>query len=413
VNQLLETMAAFGLTFAVHGALLMALALGCGLLLRHRGLCWQESLCRLALWGGLCSSLLQWFLCGGPLPGVPAVGAAAIGIGPDEVPSVPLSAAPVAAASDLSSAGLACVLAAAMGLLGVAWHLRLRSGQRRLLSARRPETSARVLAAAAAAADALGLQQAPRLSRCPGLGSPVAFGWVLPEICLPARACELDDDELRAMLAHELAHLKRRDPLWLHLGAMLQALFPWQPLLLPLRRRLSHLAELRCDAVAAGCTGPVPVARCLVQVAGWLGEGRRALPAQALAMAARPSLLRVRVAAALQGRADRRLPRPLAIVAALSLLSLLTAAGPGTRASGPAALPAPEDRVAAGGRSVLAERAVLLREAADLRQRARAVPGDRELQRLLGQLESRLAALRNTGDRLDAALARRDDVSSH
>jgi hypothetical protein len=81
--------------------------------------------------------------------------------------------------------------------------------------------------------------------------------------------------------------------------------------------------------------------------------------------------------------------------------------------SAPAERTIPEDSVAAGGRAVLAERATLLREAADLRQRARAVPNDRELQRLLGQLDSRLAALRNAGDRLDAALAQRDDGSSH
>lgn len=419
MSPLLETAAAFGLTFALHGVLLMGFGLLCCALLKGRGLGWQEGLCRLALWGGLCSSLLQWFLCGGPLLAVPALSTGTIGISDDMPAPLPAALPGMAnhAPESASVADIAVLLAIAAAVLGCLWHLRLRVRQQKLLSARRPETSPRVLAAAAAAADALGMQQAPRLSRCPGLGSPVAFGWLLPEICLPARAAELGDEELRAMLAHELSHLRRCDPFWLHLGAWLQALFPWQPLLLPLRRRLAHLAELRCDAAAGACTGHVAVARCLVQVAGWLRD-EKTVPAAALAMAARPSLLRVRVAAALQARADRPLPRLLAAATALLLLSLLTAAGPGLRETTPVAVPAPrapvpQDAVAAAGVTVLAERALLLREAADLRQRARHAPGDRELQRLLSQLEKQLADLRQAGDRLDAALARRDDGSSH
>lgn len=69
-------------------------------------------------------------------------------------------------------------------------------------------------------------------------------------ICLPLWADELSSDQQQAMLAHELGHIQRGDVAWLHLGALLQALF-WPQLLLPLvRRRLMALAEIQADRVA-------------------------------------------------------------------------------------------------------------------------------------------------------------------
>ena len=53
------------------------------------------------------------------------------------------------------------------------------------------------------------------LSRSSRIASPLAMGIFKREICLPARALqELSDPELEVMLAHELAHLVRRDPIW-------------------------------------------------------------------------------------------------------------------------------------------------------------------------------------------------------
>jgi len=121
-----------------------------------------------------------------------------------------------------------------------------------------------------------------------------------PEICLPERVDSLDDASLRAMLAHELAHLRRSDPAWMWGGAVLQALFPWQPLLLVVRRRWAQLVELQCDAVAAHHAGPTAVARCLLDVAEWLRPDTQQ-PLGALGMAAKPSALRVRVETALRG----------------------------------------------------------------------------------------------------------------
>ena len=45
------------------------------------------------------------------------------------------------------------------------------------------------------------------------VGGPVTFGFLNPSILLPARVVELPDDLREAIAHHELAHVRRRD--WL------------------------------------------------------------------------------------------------------------------------------------------------------------------------------------------------------
>src|SRR5262249_49362117 len=58
----------------------------------------------------------------------------------------------------------------------------------------------------------------------------------------------LSPEGLRAVLAHELAHLRRRDHWvrWLELAA--ECLWWWNPVFLFVRRRIRQNAELACDA---------------------------------------------------------------------------------------------------------------------------------------------------------------------
>jgi beta-lactamase regulating signal transducer with metallopeptidase domain len=87
------------------------------------------------------------------------------------------------------------------------------------------------------------------------LGTPATFGWRRPVVVLTAdwRAWPLT--ERRAALAHELAHVARRDclaRLVAHLGV---ALHFYHPLLHWLAGRLHLEQELAADAVAARCSG--------------------------------------------------------------------------------------------------------------------------------------------------------------
>lgn len=89
-----------------------------------------------------------------------------------------------------------------------------------------------------------------RLASDPQLASPAALAPAT--VCLPPWALTLlRPRQRRAMLAHEIAHLARRDPDW----QLLYALLPPLPLAALARRRLADLAEHACDAWAARQTG--------------------------------------------------------------------------------------------------------------------------------------------------------------
>lgn len=89
-----------------------------------------------------------------------------------------------------------------------------------------------------------------RLASDPQLASPAALAPAT--VCLPPWALTaLRPRQRRAMLAHEIAHLARRDPYW----QLLYALLPPLPLAALARRRLADLAEHACDAWAARQTG--------------------------------------------------------------------------------------------------------------------------------------------------------------
>lgn len=114
-----------------------------------------------------------------------------------------------------------------------------------------------------------------RLTQARGLATPVALG--RSEICFPPRAVTgLDAEQQRCVLAHELAHLVRRDPLWLNLLWLLESVFFFQPLNRLGRLHFEELSEYLCDDWAVRHTGgALALARCLAEVAGWVTPSRR------------------------------------------------------------------------------------------------------------------------------------------
>jgi len=105
----------------------------------------------------------------------------------------------------------------------------------------------------------------------PECAEPIAFGLFRWTIVLPVRAeCELSEDELRSLLAHELAHLVRGDAWWLLGSRVVCAVCGFQPLNDLARREWQRAAEFLCDAWAVSRTGNrLALARCLTEVAGW------------------------------------------------------------------------------------------------------------------------------------------------
>jgi Zn-dependent protease with chaperone function len=139
-----------------------------------------------------------------------------------------------------------------------------------------------------------------RLTASPHLRSPVAL--MRREVVVPERAIErLTAQQQHGMVAHEIAHLQRRDPQWALGTAVFEALFVFQPLNHLARRKLQELAEFQCDDWAAKATGNgTHLAKCLAEVASWLGD----TPSSALtvAMADRDSPVVRRITRLLHGR---------------------------------------------------------------------------------------------------------------
>jgi beta-lactamase regulating signal transducer with metallopeptidase domain len=81
-----------------------------------------------------------------------------------------------------------------------------------------------------------------------GFTGPVAFGVLRPTVLLPRGfADRYGELELKVLLAHELAHLAARDPLWLVISDVLSGLLWWHPAVWWACRRLRAASEAAAD----------------------------------------------------------------------------------------------------------------------------------------------------------------------
>ncbi len=188
-----------------------------------------------------------------------------------------------------------------------------------------------------------GMRRTVRLSSSDRIAAPIAFGIIHPEICLPRRVVErLSEPEQESILAHELAHLLRYDPVWLAIVHMIERLFFIQPLNRVGCRKLRELAEFRCDEWAAEQTGDrLTLARCLTEVAGWVIQQRSAAAMSGMAgMAGNPSELRQRVGRLLDDAPLQRNGPARHWIAALLpvVVAFITLTAPGVIAKAPPAV---------------------------------------------------------------------------
>ena len=93
------------------------------------------------------------------------------------------------------------------------------------------------------------------LRQCADVAVPVSTGVFARTILVPAAWHLWPSDTRRAVLAHELAHLRRRDALVMLLARVNRALFWFHPLAWWLERALAASAEEACDEVAVRLVG--------------------------------------------------------------------------------------------------------------------------------------------------------------
>jgi len=113
--------------------------------------------------------------------------------------------------------------------------------------------------------DQLGIRQPVRLLESYLVHVPMAMGWVSPVILVPVSVfTELTPEQLKAVIAHELAHIRRYDYLINLIQAVFEALFFYHPAVWWLSYRLRTEREYCCDDVAvSACRDALSYARAL------------------------------------------------------------------------------------------------------------------------------------------------------
>ena len=101
-------------------------------------------------------------------------------------------------------------------------------------------------------ADRLGIRQAVRLVKSARVDVPAVIGWLRPAIVVPVSVvAALSPAHLDAILAHELAHIRRRDYLVNLVQSVVETLLFYHPAVWWVSRRIRVEREHCCDDLAA------------------------------------------------------------------------------------------------------------------------------------------------------------------
>ena len=111
-------------------------------------------------------------------------------------------------------------------------------------------------------------READGFATSPLCAAPVTIGWIHPILLLPDCWRAWPAGKLEAVLLHERAHIRRRDPLVQWLALLNRCVFWFHPVAWWLERKLAALAEEACDAaVLDGGHAPHDYARYLIEIA--------------------------------------------------------------------------------------------------------------------------------------------------
>ena len=130
----------------------------------------------------------------------------------------------------------------------LAWVARQLSRLRGAVRLSRPMAEGPLHLMLSSLAVELRIKRIPALRVSDRLAAPVAFGVLHPTVLMPAmNLSRLSEQELKVILAHELAHVRRRD-LWVNWAQLwLQAIWWFNPLLWMLNQAVRKAREDCCD----------------------------------------------------------------------------------------------------------------------------------------------------------------------
>lgn len=103
----------------------------------------------------------------------------------------------------------------------------------------------------------VGVRRRPAVKLLPQLATPAVFGAVRPTICLPEESSrELDAEELRSIMLHEVAHVRRGDGYLSWLIAVVRAVQWFNPVAWLATSRMALYREQACDDAVRRHTAP-------------------------------------------------------------------------------------------------------------------------------------------------------------
>ncbi len=114
----------------------------------------------------------------------------------------------------------------------------------------------------------LGIKKITSVAESLAIQVPIIIGYFRPVILLPVGTInQLSAKEVEAIIAHELAHLKRNDYLFNLIQSAIEVLFYFNPAVWLLARYIRKERENCCDDIAVRLSGdPVLYARALVKI---------------------------------------------------------------------------------------------------------------------------------------------------
>jgi beta-lactamase regulating signal transducer with metallopeptidase domain len=139
--------------------------------------------------------------------------------------------------------------------------------------------------------DQLGIDRAVQYCESTFLQAPAVIGWFRPIVFLPATALTgLSEEQLRVVIAHELAHIRRFDAFVNVVQVCVETLLFYHPAVWWLNRRIRAEREHCCDETAVAlCGNAIEYARALTLMEEW-----RSAPVFAMAANRGPLSERIR-----------------------------------------------------------------------------------------------------------------------
>jgi len=204
---------------------------------------------------------------------------------------------------------------------------------RRIVNRAQPLDSQDWLAPLWEVSDRLALDEPPRLLRSGDAKMPFACGVFNATIVLPAECDSWSLDRRRAVLLHELAHVRRHDLVGHTLGRLACAIYWFHPLVWTAAKQLRSESERACDDLALACGArATDYAEHLLDIV--TSVRRDSTPSVALAMARRKEF-EGRMLAILDPELRHSSPsrrQSAALIGSLALISIVVgAAAPSPR----------------------------------------------------------------------------------